>query len=483
MGTVYLGVRENERAALKIIHDGLAQDEAFRRRFGREISVTSRVQGPHVARVLDADPNGDPPWLATQFIDGPTLARAVNRSGPLSSPALDALAAALVSALQSIHSAGVVHRDLKPSNVILTIDCPVVIDFGIASATDETVLTQTGLALGSAGWMAPEQAEGKRAGASADVYAWAANVAYAATGRPPFGTGPAQAVLYRAVHHDPDLRGVAEPLRGLLERCLSKQPEERPNVNELARFFASDDATLIDFVADTWIAPPTITPTEPVTSVQPPRAAGRYRGHRRRWAATTAAAALLVLALGAFVARELGDDGDPTSTSATSPEADPTASAASASSTTTAPPTTATTTTSTTTTTVATTTAPSPVASEPVFEGAADAGAPGALDLLDFVTEHELETVRINATLHDVSPDDLYRMDESTDVVYIPGTCEQFCDGDAYELLFRDLDAVPDASVFVDSGALEIKGRFVVNSVQIQTGGIFSVVLRAVPIA
>lgn len=480
MGAVYLGTRDGALAAMKVIHPALAQDPTFKRRFAREIAVSSRVEGPHIAKVLDADPDGDPPWLATEFIDGPTLTDTIDADGPLHGASLDAFAAALISALQSIHAAGIVHRDLKPSNVILTLDRPVVIDFGIASSSDETSFTQTGTALGSAGWMAPEQVEGKRAGPAADVYAWAATVAFAATGRPPFGTGPAQAVLYRVVHHEPDLAGIPQPLAGLIEHAIAKDPRARPTVDSIARNY-SDDGTIADFVAGTWVAPPEAAQTRvnaaPPTLTAASSPAGS-RGRRILWPAAIAAVAVVFIALVAFGLRD--NDGD-TETASTNTVVDTTTTMPPETTTTTAPATTTTTTSAPTTTAVPTTAPPAP--SEPAFSSAFGAATQEALDLLDFFSQHELETVRVNVTVHDLSPDDLYRSDDSTDVLFVPGTCDEFCEGDAYEILFRDLDSVPDAAVYYDSGAIEIKGRFVVNSVQIQTGGIFSVALRAVPIA
>ncbi|HSP02042.1 MAG TPA: serine/threonine-protein kinase [Acidimicrobiales bacterium] len=480
MGAVYLGTSEGVLAAIKVIHPGLAQDPTFTRRFAREIAVSSRVAGPHVAKVLDADPDGDPPWLATEFIDGPTLTDGIEADGPLRGTSLDAFAAALISALQSIHAAGIIHRDLKPSNVILTPDRPVVIDFGIASASDETSFTQTGTALGSAGWMAPEQVEGKRAGTAADVYAWAGTVAFAATGRPPFGTGPAHAVLYRVVHHEPDLAGIQQPLAGLLERALAKDPQDRATVDSIARAY-SHDGTIADFVAGTWVAPPEAaqtrvhpTPTSVELASEPTGGPAR----RILWPAAIAVVAAVFIALIAFAVRD--NEGD--TAASTDTVIDTTTTTPPATTTTSAPEdTTTTTATTTTTSTVPTTTSP-PAPAEPVFSSAFGAATPDALGLLDFFSEHELETVRVNATVHDLSPEDLYRMDD-TDVLFVPGTCDQFCEGDAYELLFRELDSVPDAAVYYDSGTIEIKGRFVVNSVQIQTGGVFSVALRAVPIA
>ncbi|WP_322751199.1 MULTISPECIES: serine/threonine-protein kinase, partial [unclassified Frankia] len=233
MGVVFLAERDGHRAALKIIRPELADDPAFRARFRREVELARRVGGLRTCRVLDADPDADEPWIASVYIPGPTLQEHVAHYGPLTDGALWAFAAGLAEALTSIHDAGVVHRDLKPANVVLAADGPRVLDFGIARAADSTTITHSGLLVGSAGFMAPEQASAEDVGPSADVFAWASTVMFAATGRPPFGTGPAPAVLHRIVHSVPDLTGIDIPLAALLTRAFAKVPDARPSAQQL----------------------------------------------------------------------------------------------------------------------------------------------------------------------------------------------------------------------------------------------------------
>ena len=228
MGVVYLGTaKDGTPAAIKLLRPELADDDSFRIRFRREVSTLGRVNGLCTIRVIEADTESDRPYLATEYVEGPTLAEQVSEAGPLDGVLLPGLATGLAEALTAIHAAGIVHRDLKPSNVLLTGAGPRVIDFGIAQALDSTAVTRTGMAVGSPGFMAPEQLVGE-ARQPADVFAWGVTVAFAATGRPPFGSGPAEAVMYRIRHEAPDTSGVPEPLRALVEQALSKSPGDRP---------------------------------------------------------------------------------------------------------------------------------------------------------------------------------------------------------------------------------------------------------------
>ena len=209
MGRVYLGVApDGTPAAIKVIRDELAGEPGFRQRFRREVAAATAVAGMFTARVLDADPEAHPPWLATQFVDGPTLLDAVRDGGPLSEANQRRLARELAEALSAIHAAGLVHRDLKPANVML---CPTgakVIDFGIAQAVDATRLTTVGSILGTPEYMAPEQVmDPAGSGPPADVFALGATVAFAATGRSPFATDQPASTLYRIVNLEPDLVG------------------------------------------------------------------------------------------------------------------------------------------------------------------------------------------------------------------------------------------------------------------------------------
>ena len=187
----------------------------------------------YTAMVVDADVDGPVAWLATAYVPGPSLAEAVDSHGPLPEVSLLALAAGLAESLNAIHAAGVVHRDLKPSNVLLAEDGPRVIDFGISRAAESTALTQTGLVVGSPGFMSPEQAIGGAVGPPSDIFNLGAVLAFAATGEGPFGTGTTASLLYRVVHGTPDLDQVPATVRPLIERCLAKDPAQRPTADDL----------------------------------------------------------------------------------------------------------------------------------------------------------------------------------------------------------------------------------------------------------
>ncbi|WP_247696840.1 serine/threonine-protein kinase [Streptomyces sp. b94] len=237
MGRVYLShTRGGRPVAIKVVRSELADDPTFRRRFGREIQAARKVKGAYTAELIDADPDGTPPWLATLYVPGPALSDVVARSGPLPVPAVLWLMAGVAEALQAIHGAGIVHRDLKPSNVLLASDGPRVIDFGISLAADSTAHTATGTAIGTPQYMAPEQASAGDVTAATDVFALGQTAAYAALGRPLYGDGPAVSVLYRIVHSEPDLSGLPEQLRGVLARCLAAEPGERVTPAEVVEW-------------------------------------------------------------------------------------------------------------------------------------------------------------------------------------------------------------------------------------------------------
>lgn len=234
MGRVYLSHTQGGRpVAIKVVRPELADDPDFRRRFGREIKAARRVRGAYTAELIDADADGVPPWLATLYVPGPSLAQAVARQGPLPVPALLWLMAGVAEALQAIHAEGIVHRDLKPSNVLLAADGPRVIDFGIALAADGTSYTATGNMIGTPAYMAPEQATGDEATAATDVFALGQTAAFAALGRPLYGDGSGVNLLYRIVHSEPDLSLLPEPLRPLFARCLAADPAERATPAEI----------------------------------------------------------------------------------------------------------------------------------------------------------------------------------------------------------------------------------------------------------
>ncbi|UCM87507.1 outer membrane protein assembly factor BamB family protein [Streptomyces marincola] len=246
MGRVYLGRSPGGRdVAVKVVRAELAEDPGFRQRFAREVAAARRVTGVFTASVVDADPEGSPAWLATEYVPGMSLGQAVAGLGPWPEPAVLALGAGLVEALEAIHGAGVVHRDLKPSNVLLAPDGPRVIDFGI-SVTDELgALTRTGTVVGTPGFMAPEQlTTNGRPGPASDVFALGAVLAFAATGSGPFGSGAPHTLHYRTVHEEPDLSRLPPVLGAVVAGCLAKTPEERPELaallQELSRAFEDE---------------------------------------------------------------------------------------------------------------------------------------------------------------------------------------------------------------------------------------------------
>jgi predicted Ser/Thr protein kinase len=247
MGVVYLARDAEQRSvALKVLRPAVAGDPNARRRLAREVEMMRRVHSPFVAEVFDTDVTGDTPYIATRYVPGRTLDEVVGEQGPLRGPALGRLAHGLAQALTAVHAAGVVHRDLKPGNVMLLNGDPVVIDFGIAQALDSTRLTMTGMFMGTPGYLSPEVIEGGNSTDASDVHAWAATVAYAATGRPPFGTGSYETVFYRIVNGRPDLGGIAPPLAALLAAALHRDPAQRPPSVHLALQIAALDPAALE---------------------------------------------------------------------------------------------------------------------------------------------------------------------------------------------------------------------------------------------
>jgi serine/threonine protein kinase len=233
MGTVYLGVSPDDRAvAVKVLRDGLPDQEA-RRRFRSELEALRRVRGPHLVEVLDADVEADLPYLVTRFVPGTRLDDLVARTGPLPLEDLHRVARGLADALATLHAAGVVHRDLTPGNVLVLDGQPHVIDLGLATAADVTAMTRSGLVIGTPGYLAPEQVTGSAVSPAVDVHAWGATLALAGTGRPPYGTGRPEAVLYRIVHADPDLDGLPSSLADLVAAAMDPDPARRPDARAL----------------------------------------------------------------------------------------------------------------------------------------------------------------------------------------------------------------------------------------------------------
>jgi serine/threonine protein kinase len=234
MGVVYLGVSwDGTPVAVKVLRPDLIDDEEFRRRFGREVSALVQVKGECTVRVIEADSQSANPFVVTEYAPGPSLSEYMDKQGAVRGEMLFGLATGLAEALTVIHAAGIMHRDLKPSNIILTDAGPKVIDFGIARRQQDTsAVTKAGMMIGSMGFMAPEQITGNP-GPEADVFAWGVTVAYAATGRSPFGAGNTHSVLYKIMYGDADIATVPDPMRPLVEDALIKDPQSRPTARQL----------------------------------------------------------------------------------------------------------------------------------------------------------------------------------------------------------------------------------------------------------
>ncbi|MFD4612722.1 serine/threonine protein kinase [Streptomyces sp. NPDC058440] len=286
MGTVYAAVGERgERVAVKVVHAGQAADEQFRARFRREVQVLGRVSGPCLVPLREADPEAETPWLATAYVPGLTLAQHAAAHGPLAGIQLHLFAAGTAGALAAVHAVGVVHRDLKPANVILAPDGPRVLDFGIAHVADGTAVTRTGMLTGTPGWLSPEYYRDGTAGPPGDVFAWGALLAFAATGRHPFGTGNAEAVAFRVLNGEPDLAGVPDELAGVVEACLAKDPAHRPSsaaVAEKTAELLGEQATQVlgafqdrptevpNLLAEQWHFPTVEDPAWPIPATRRP---------------------------------------------------------------------------------------------------------------------------------------------------------------------------------------------------------------------
>ncbi|MCF3167516.1 ABC transporter substrate-binding protein [Streptomyces violaceoruber] len=241
MGVVLLGRSAGGAlVAIKLIRAEYADDSAFRARFRREVAIARQVRNRWAVPVVDADTEAPAPWLATEFVPGPALSEAVGGGGPLPERGVRALGSMLAEALEAVHAAGLVHRDVKPGNVLLGLDGPRLIDFGIARALDDTVLTATDVIVGSPGFLSPEQAQGRRIGPASDVFSLGCVLVYAATGGRPFGTGPVEAMLFRTVHDTADLSALPPGLLPVVGACLAKDPEDRPTAGEVRAALAED---------------------------------------------------------------------------------------------------------------------------------------------------------------------------------------------------------------------------------------------------
>ncbi|MFF5156350.1 protein kinase [Streptomyces sp. NPDC000348] len=260
MGQVYLARSDRGRTvAVKLVREELARREEFRARFRQEVRAARQVGGDWTAPVLDADTEAPVPWVATGYVAGPSLQQVVGHDhGALPERSVRILAAGLAHALKDIHAAGIVHRDLKPSNVLVTIDGPRVIDFGIARALETVTdggLTRTGALIGSPGFMAPEQVRGDRITPACDVFCLGSVLAYAATGTLPFGAAHSgvHALMFRIAQEEPDLERVPEGLADLVRDCLRKDPAARPTLDQVLRRTGADDTVAGGRSRDPWL--------------------------------------------------------------------------------------------------------------------------------------------------------------------------------------------------------------------------------------
>lgn len=264
MGVVHLAVTPSgDLVAVKALRPWLVGGQNGRDRFEREVATLRRVRGDRVAEVMDADVAADPPYIVTRYVRGSGLDKVVGDHGPLKGEALTRFAAGLADALASVHAAGIVHRDVKPGNVLITDDGPVLIDFGLARALDEHRLTATGMVIGTPGYLAPEVVGGHRPSPATDVHGWAATVAFAATGRPPYGTGPDAVVLDRIRRGQHDLDGIEPGLAAVLHGALAADPGQRPSVADIKQRIGTPDADATAVVAP-------LPPTAPVSAAGPP---------------------------------------------------------------------------------------------------------------------------------------------------------------------------------------------------------------------
>ncbi|MEV5122741.1 serine/threonine-protein kinase [Streptomyces decoyicus] len=277
MGRVFVGESvTGRRVAVKLVREDLAASPGFRDRFRREAKLAMRAGGFWTAPVVDADPDATMPWIASQYVEGPSLADHVVQQGPLDETEVRRLGTGLAEAIASFHRGGLVHRDLKPSNVLLVDDGPRVIDFGISKAletTGGTDLTKAGTVLGTPGFMSPEQALGQPVGPPSDVFSLGSLLVYATTGAGAFGDGSSHALLFRVVYEAPDLSAVPDGLRGLVQDCLHKSPEARPTADALlARLAGMPRTTITDPRIAPRAVPETVSDADALAATGPQRA-------------------------------------------------------------------------------------------------------------------------------------------------------------------------------------------------------------------
>lgn len=278
MGRVYLAFTPGGRAlAVKVVRPDYAEDDEFRRRFRKEIEAAQLVQGLYTAPVVDADSDARLPWMATAYVPGPSLHQAVTQCGPLPLPSVFRLLAGVAEGLTAIHSCELIHRDLKPANVLLAEDGPRVIDFGIAHAADATTMTSTHVRIGTPAFMAPEQIRGRSASPATDVFALGNLAVFAATGRTAFGEGNPDAMFFRIINEDPDLDSCDPKLRVIVERCLAKEPGQRPPVAEIMDYARRQTEGQTVNLAGAWLPEPVATSLKEYGTVKYAKAAKNTR--------------------------------------------------------------------------------------------------------------------------------------------------------------------------------------------------------------
>ena len=289
MGVVHLAQGpDGARVALKVLRPHIIGDDEARTRLAREVASLRRVTSPRIAEVIDADPWGETPYVATRYVPGLSLHEHVRQEGPIGGADLRHFATGLAEAVIAVHAVGVLHRDIKPSNVLLEGRSPVLIDFGLARLAEDPRLTHTGWLLGTPGYLAPEILYGEDATTASDVHSWAATVVFAATGRPPFGTGPAMAIMDRVRRGEHDLSAVPPALLPLVRACLAPDPGDRPDTSAVLASLRGplrDDLTLpvvlapptslrpVDGSAPRTTPYTTVAPTAAAPSTAPPTAA------------------------------------------------------------------------------------------------------------------------------------------------------------------------------------------------------------------
>ena len=275
MGVVHLARKPGgERVALKVLRPHIVGDDEARARLAREVSSLSRIRSKWVAEIVDADPWGPVPFVATRYVPGYSLHDQVQEEGPVRGTDLIWLARSLAEGIATVHAAGVLHRDVKPSNVLMEGRTPILIDFGLARVADDPKLTHTGWLLGTPGYLPPEILHGDDATTASDVHSWGATVAYAGLGRSPYGSGPSMAIMDRVRRGDHDLAGLPEALREVVEAALDPDPARRPTLDRIR-----------------WTARPGRQPADPVDPGLPdgcrvrrtsPRTCSRCRWRSRR---------------------------------------------------------------------------------------------------------------------------------------------------------------------------------------------------------